>query len=72
LQDLPGRGGAGSLCHGGRRRYRSDDLQFRAAGWSLLNASGDWQKLDSRRIAFSVNLVADGQAIVRYRVCYNW
>ena len=61
------------------RNHKSEAVQvqvqeslFRWAGWSIVNASGDWQKLDARRIVFPVKLAADGHGLVHYRVRYSW
>ncbi len=61
------------------RNHKSEAVQvqvqeglFRWAGWSIVSASGDWQKLDARRVVFPVKLAADGHGLVHYRVRYSW
>ena len=45
---------------------------FRWTNWEILEATHDFEKVDSRTIHFPVRVEADGKAVVRYRVRYTW
>ncbi len=44
---------------------------YRWAGWTVLEKSHDFEKVDSRTIIFPVQVPKDGEAAVRYRVRYE-
>jgi hypothetical protein len=45
---------------------------YRWHGWEMLENSQDYQKLDSRTIMFPVSVEKDGEAVVTYRVRYEF
>jgi hypothetical protein len=45
---------------------------FRWSEWRILEASQDYEKIDSSTIEFRVRVAPEGEATVRYTVRYNW
>jgi len=45
---------------------------YRWATWRITQKSRDFEKLDSRNVAFDVDVKADGEAVVTYTVEYTW
>jgi hypothetical protein len=45
---------------------------YRWTNWKIVSASHEWQKRDSRTIHLPVTIAPDGEAVVRYRVRYDW
>ncbi len=45
---------------------------YRWTNWRILSASHQWQKQDARTIHMPVTIAPDGEAVVRYRVRYDW
>ena len=43
---------------------------YRWRGWTIREKNHDYEKVDSRTIVFPVNVAADGEVIVTYRVRY--
>ena len=40
--------------------------------WEIVNASGEWVKVDQSTLRFPVKLGKDGEKVVRYTVRYSW
>ena len=51
---------------------RAVEHLFRWSQWQILDASEDFQKLDAQTIEFQVPVEANGEAVVTYRVRYEW
>ncbi len=51
---------------------RAVEHLYRWSNWEILNASGEYKKLDSQTIEFRVNVRADSEAVVNYTVRYSW
>lgn len=51
---------------------RVDERLYRWANWDIVQKSHDFTKTDSQNIEFRVNVPADGETVVTYRVRYNW
>jgi hypothetical protein len=45
---------------------------YRWVNWKIVEKSHDFIKLDSRNIAFDVNVKKDGETKVTYTVEYTW
>ena len=45
---------------------------YRWSEWKVLTQSHDFEKLNARTIVFPVKIAPDGEAVVTYRVRYNW
>ena len=45
---------------------------YRWVNWQIIDKSHDFTKTDSQNIEFRVNVPADGETIVTYRVRYDW
>ena len=45
---------------------------YRARQWDIIDKTHDFELLDSRTIIFPVNVPADGETVVRYRVRYSY
>jgi len=45
---------------------------YRGLNWNLLDPSHAFEKTDAQGIEFKVNVPADGETVVRYRVRYEW
>jgi hypothetical protein len=45
---------------------------YRWTNWEILDASHEWKKIDARTIHFPVEIEADNEAKVQYRVRYTW
>jgi hypothetical protein len=45
---------------------------YRGANWSLVSQSHPHVDIDAQKIEFHVNVPADGETVVTYRVRYNW
>jgi hypothetical protein len=51
---------------------RCKEPMYRWRNWRIVEKSHDFEKLDSRTIAFDVDVPADGKVKVRYVVEYTW
>jgi hypothetical protein len=61
------------------RNHKDEDIVvrvvehlFRWSQWQILDASEDFEKQDAQTIEFQVPVEADGEAVVTYRVRYEW
>ena len=45
---------------------------YRWVNWDIVQKSHDFTKTDAQNIEFRVNVPADGETVVTYRVRYNW
>jgi hypothetical protein len=45
---------------------------YRGVNWEIVQQSHDFTKTDAQGIEFRVNVPADGETVVTYRVRYNW
>ena len=45
---------------------------YRWSQWSLMEQSSPSEKKDARTVEFPVRVAADGEAVITYRVRYNW
>ncbi len=45
---------------------------YRWVNWEILEATHEWEKADARTVHVPINLPADGEARLRYRVRYSW
>ena len=45
---------------------------YRWVNWEIIDASDEWEKLDSRTIHFPVTVPAEGEKAVTYTVRYTW
>jgi len=45
---------------------------FRWVNWEIVESRHDWEKADARTIRFPVQVAADGEVRLRYRVRYSW
>ncbi len=45
---------------------------YRGANWTISNQSHDFVRIDAQNVEFRVNVPADGETIVTYRVRYSW
>ncbi len=61
------------------RNHKEEDVTvlvleklYRWAGWKVLDQSQDYQQRDSRTIVFPVTVKKDGEAVVTYRVRYEY
>ena len=45
---------------------------YRWVNWDIVSKSHDFTKTDAQNIEFRVNVPADGETVVTYRVRYNW
>jgi hypothetical protein len=45
---------------------------YRWVNWEITQKTQDYRKVDARTIEFPVQVKADGETIVRYRVRYSW
>ncbi|KKM18545.1 hypothetical protein LCGC14_1664600, partial [marine sediment metagenome] len=45
---------------------------YRWSNWKITDKSGPFKKLDSRTIAFDVEVKPDGETVVTYTVEYWW
>lgn len=45
---------------------------YRWSNWEIVQKSHDFTKTDSQSIEFRVNVPADGETVVTYKVRYNW
>jgi hypothetical protein len=61
------------------RNRKSEPVEVRVAerlyrwtNWEIVQKSHDFTKTDAQDIEFRVNVPADGETVVTYRVRYNW
>jgi hypothetical protein len=61
------------------RNHKDEDIEvrvvehlFRWTEWKILEASQDYEKMDSQTIEFQVPVEADGETVVTYTVRYEW
>ena len=61
------------------RNHKDEDVEvrikepmYRWTNWRIQARSHDYEKLDSRTIAFDVPVKADGETVVTYTVKYTW
>jgi hypothetical protein len=45
---------------------------WRWSQWEIVNANGEWEKVDQTTIKFPVRLSKDQEKIVRYTIRYSW
>lgn len=45
---------------------------YRGANWTISNQSHDFVQIDAQNVEFRVNVPADGETVVTYRVRYSW
>jgi hypothetical protein len=45
---------------------------YRWSGWKILESSQEYVKDSAQQVHFNVNVAPDAEALVRYRVRYNW
>ena len=45
---------------------------WRWTQWEILNANGEWEKVDQTTIKFPVKLGKDQEKTVRYTIRYSW
>ncbi len=45
---------------------------YRWANWEIVQKSHDFEKTDAQSVEFRVNVPADGETVVTYRVRYDW
>ncbi len=45
---------------------------YRAGTWTMLSNSSDYERLDAHTVEFPVDVPADGERVLRYRVRYTW
>ncbi|MBN2555013.1 MAG: DUF4139 domain-containing protein [Anaerolineales bacterium] len=45
---------------------------FRWSEWEIMNANGDYTRLDASTIEFPVSVAADGERTLRFTVRYDW
>lgn len=51
---------------------RVTERLYRGANWIISNQSHDYTKTDAQNVEFRVNVPADGETVVNYRVRYTW
>jgi hypothetical protein len=51
---------------------RVTERLYRWVNWQILQKSHEFEKMDAQTIEFRVNVPADGETIVTYRVKYDW
>jgi hypothetical protein len=51
---------------------RVTERLYRWVNWQIVDKSHDYMKTDSQTIEFHVNVPADGETVVTYRVRYDW
>jgi hypothetical protein len=51
---------------------RVTERLYRWSNWAVVEKSQDFEKTDDRTIEFRVQVPADSEAVVRYRVRYDW
>ena len=45
---------------------------YRSANWQINNASHEYQKDNSNRISFDVQVPSEGEVVLTYTAHYNW
>lgn len=45
---------------------------FRSSQWKILRQTQDYTKVDAQGIQFATRIAEGGEAVIRYRVRYNW
>ena len=45
---------------------------YRWVNWEILEQSHDFEKTDAQTVEFRVNVPADGETVITYRVRYTW
>lgn len=48
------------------------DHPWRWSQWEILNASGEWEKVDQSTLRFPVKLAKDQEKVVKFTVRYSW
>lgn len=51
---------------------RVAERPYRGANWTISNQSHDFVQIDAHSVEFRVNVPADGETVVTYRVRYSW